>query len=369
MLRDNALVELRKKFEKAKKERDDLKHTLEKFQTSSKNLNTLLESQVSDKTGLGFDSQVFNSLVFNCEELHSYESHASVPKSPVNDSESVTNVVNVESSSNKPSKDMSKTLRPDAPIIENCKELASPKQMALSKDISNPFMAGVNTPRCDEDSLELMELMVFMASVTIKKVNDVVQLRAQIDGKKVVVTEDVIREDLHLDDADGVECLSNEEIFAELACMGYESPPPKLTFYKVFFSAQWKFLIRTLVQCVSAKRTVLNEFSCFMASAISCLATDDLTSHNTKYTSPTLTQKVFANIRRVDKGFSGVETPLFASMLVQPQPQAAEEEEDEIPTAPTPPSPTNAPSSPLQDPILTPLQAQPDTPHTSPPQE
>nr|GFC11666.1 hypothetical protein [Tanacetum cinerariifolium] len=38
MLRDNALAELRKKFEKAKKERNDLKLTLDKFQTSSKNL-------------------------------------------------------------------------------------------------------------------------------------------------------------------------------------------------------------------------------------------------------------------------------------------------------------------------------------------
>ncbi|GJU00311.1 ribonuclease H-like domain-containing protein [Tanacetum coccineum] len=61
-LRDNALTELRKKFEKAKKERDDLKLTLEKFENSSKNLSKLLEIQVSDKfkTGVGFDSQVFN---------------------------------------------------------------------------------------------------------------------------------------------------------------------------------------------------------------------------------------------------------------------------------------------------------------------
>nr|GEV08561.1 putative ribonuclease H-like domain-containing protein [Tanacetum cinerariifolium] len=64
----------------------------------------------------------------------------------------------------------------------------------------------------------------------------------------VVVTEEVIRKDLHLDDADGVGCLPNEEIFADLACMGYEKPPPKLTFYKAFFSTQWKFLIHTLVQ-------------------------------------------------------------------------------------------------------------------------
>nr|GEX83934.1 xylulose kinase-1 [Tanacetum cinerariifolium] len=61
--------------------------------------------------------------------------------------------------------------------------------------------------------------------------------------------------DLRLDDADGVECLPNEVIFAELARMGYEMPPPKMTFYKAFFSAQWKFLIHTIVQCMSAKRT------------------------------------------------------------------------------------------------------------------
>nr|GEX00703.1 hypothetical protein [Tanacetum cinerariifolium] len=149
--------------------------------------------------------------------------------------------------------------------------------------------------------------------------------------KRMVVTEDVIRQDLRLDDSDGVECLPNEEIFAELARMGYEKPPP------------------------NTKQTACNEFSCSMASAVIYLATaiintqvDDLSSHNTKYTSPALTQKVFSNMRTVGKGFLGVETPLFASMLVRPQPQDAneeEEEEDEIPTAPTPPSPTNAPSS------------------------
>nr|GEZ74369.1 hypothetical protein [Tanacetum cinerariifolium] len=97
---------------------------------------------------------------------------------------------------------------------------------------------------------------------------------------------------LHLDDADGVECLPNEEIFTELTRMGYEKPPPKLTFFKAFFSTQWKFLIHTLVQCVSAKRTAWNGFSCSMEFAVICLATG--------------------------KGFSGVETPLFASMMEQP---------------------------------------------------
>ncbi|GKC56440.1 hypothetical protein Tco_1084038, partial [Tanacetum coccineum] len=64
-LRDNALTELRKKFEKAEKERDYLKLTLEKFENSSKNLSKLLEIQVIDKfkTGVGYDSQVVYSLV------------------------------------------------------------------------------------------------------------------------------------------------------------------------------------------------------------------------------------------------------------------------------------------------------------------
>ncbi|GJV91998.1 ribonuclease H-like domain-containing protein [Tanacetum coccineum] len=55
-LRDNALVENKKRLENAEKERDVLKLTLEKFQNSSKSLNNLLESQVSDKfkTRLGY---------------------------------------------------------------------------------------------------------------------------------------------------------------------------------------------------------------------------------------------------------------------------------------------------------------------------
>nr|GEW43424.1 ribonuclease H-like domain-containing protein [Tanacetum cinerariifolium] len=80
MLRDNALVELRKKFEKAEQDRDELNLKLEKFQTSSKNLSKLLASQITNKTGLGYDNQVFNSTVFDCDDLLS-------PESDVSDSE------------------------------------------------------------------------------------------------------------------------------------------------------------------------------------------------------------------------------------------------------------------------------------------
>nr|GEW97078.1 hypothetical protein [Tanacetum cinerariifolium] len=69
-------------------------------------------------------------------------------------------------------------------------------------------------------------------------VNDVTRLQALVDKKKVVVTEAAIRDVLRLDDAEGVDCIPNEEIFTELARMGYEKPSTKLTFYKAFFSSQ-----------------------------------------------------------------------------------------------------------------------------------
>nr|GFA65454.1 uncharacterized mitochondrial protein AtMg00810-like [Tanacetum cinerariifolium] len=55
--------------------------------------------------------------------------------------------------------------------------------------------------------------------------NDVTRLQALVDKKKVVVIEAAIREALRLEDAEGVDCLPNEEIFAELARMGYENHP------------------------------------------------------------------------------------------------------------------------------------------------
>nr|GEX35159.1 uncharacterized PKHD-type hydroxylase At1g22950-like [Tanacetum cinerariifolium] len=209
----------------------------------------------------------------------------------------------------------------------------------------------------------------FWTTVAVNKVNDVTRLQALVDKKKAVVMEGTIRDALSLDDAEGVECLSNEEIFVELARMGYEKPSTKLTFYKAFFSSQWKFLIHTILQCMSAKRTSWNEFSSSMASAVICLSlgrkfnfskyildnlvrnvdspikfymypcflqlmirkqVGDLSTHTTKYTSPALTQKVFANMRRVGKGFFGVETPLFEGIIVEQQvAEGADEVHDE----------------------------------------
>ncbi|GKD08430.1 putative ribonuclease H-like domain-containing protein, partial [Tanacetum coccineum] len=82
-----------------------------------------------------------------------------------------------------------------------------------------------------------------------------VQLQTLMDGKKIIVTEASVRRNLQLNEEEGTDCLPNATIFEELTRMGYEKLSQKLTFYKAFFSPQWKFLIHTILQCLSAKTT------------------------------------------------------------------------------------------------------------------
>ncbi|GJY27431.1 hypothetical protein Tco_0402157 [Tanacetum coccineum] len=169
----------------------------------------------------------------------------------------------------------------------------------------------------------------------------------------------------------GVDCLPNAAIFEQLTLMGYEKLSQKLTFYKAFFSPQWKFLIHTILQCLSAKTTAWNEFSSTMASAIICLATNqkfnfskyifdnmvknvdsmvkfwmyprfvqvfvnkqvgDMSHHKRIYVTPSHTKKIFGNMKREGKGFSGRVTPLFQTMMVQAHEEMGEG--SEIPTDP-----------------------------------
>ncbi|GKC05393.1 hypothetical protein Tco_0997003, partial [Tanacetum coccineum] len=189
------------------------------------------------------------------------------------------------------------------------------------------------------------------------------RLQALVDGKKVIITESTVRRDLHLEDAEGVDCLPNATIFEQLTLMGYKKLSQKLTFYKAFFSPQWKFLIHIILQCLSAKTTAWNGFSSTMASAIICLVTnkkfnfskyifesmvknldsvgnflmyprfvqvflnkqvDGMSKHNGIYVTPSHIKKIFGNMKRVRKGFSRSVTPLFLTMVVQAQEEIGE---------------------------------------------
>nr|GEV48096.1 hypothetical protein [Tanacetum cinerariifolium] len=65
---------------------------------------------------------------------------------------------------------------------------------------------------------------------------------------------------LKLKDEEGISSLPDAELFENLTLMGYNiSPNKKFTFQKGQFSHQWKYLIHTIMQCLSPKSIGFNE--------------------------------------------------------------------------------------------------------------
>nr|GFC15212.1 hypothetical protein [Tanacetum cinerariifolium] len=156
---------------------------------------------------------------------------------------------------------------------------------------------------------------------------DVTRLQALVDKKRIV-----------LNDAEGVICLPNDEIFAGLARMGYEKPTSWNEFSSAMASAliclssgQWfnfsKYIFESLVRNVDSS----SKFYMYPRFIQLIIQTNivDLSKHTNRYIFPILTQKVLANMRRVGKGFSGVEIPLFETMLAVRD--IAEEAEAQVP--------------------------------------
>ncbi|GJV17755.1 hypothetical protein Tco_1363078 [Tanacetum coccineum] len=117
----------------------------------------------------------------------------------------------------------------------------------------------------------------FWSTAKIKTVNNETQIRAKVDGKTIVITESSVRRDLHFNDEDGITCLTNTKIFENLQLMG---------FLQLFLNNQIENLTAVF---------------------------------NDEYDTPSHTKKIFANMRRQEKDFSGTVTPLFATMLIQSQ--------------------------------------------------
>ncbi|GJZ45236.1 hypothetical protein Tco_0592832 [Tanacetum coccineum] len=184
--------------------------------------------------------------------------------------------------------------------------------------------------------------------------NGEVQITATIDGHSKTITEASLRRHLKLDDHDGITSIPNSEIFEQLALMGYHTDSDKLTFQKGAFSPQWRFLIHTILYCLSPKKTAWEQFSSNIATAVIWLATNrqfnfsrlifehmvsnissphkflmyprfiqicldmqrkQLQQHSRTYPVPSLSIKVFNNMKRPTKGYSGQEVALFPTML------------------------------------------------------
>ncbi|GKB89743.1 hypothetical protein Tco_0962015 [Tanacetum coccineum] len=138
----------------------------------------------------------------------------------------------------------------------------------------------------------------FWATVKVKTVNGEVQLQALVDGNKIFITEASVRRDLQLNDEEGTDCLPNATIFEELTRMGM---------VKNFENVSGKFLMYPrFVQVFLGKQL------------------EGMSNNKSIYVTPSHTKKIFGNMRRVGKGFSGRETPLFLTMTVQAQEEIGE---------------------------------------------
>ncbi|GJZ86775.1 hypothetical protein Tco_0658385 [Tanacetum coccineum] len=195
-------------------------------------------------------------------------------------------------------------------------------------------------------------------ATTRTSANGEVELTAIIDGQVKTITEASLRRHIKLEDNGGVTTLPNSDIFEQLTLMGYVTDSDKLAFQKGHFSPQWRFLIHTIRHCLSPKKTTWEHFSSNIATTIICLAINRtynfsklifdamiknlenphkflmyprflhicfnkqrrlLGPHTRTYVAHTLTQKLFSNMKRISKGYSRVDIPLFPTMITAPE--------------------------------------------------
>ncbi|GJR27932.1 hypothetical protein Tco_1104164 [Tanacetum coccineum] len=127
-----------------------------------------------------------------------------------------------------------------------------------------------------------------------------VQIQALVDKKKVIITEISVRSDLQLEDDEVLRLLLGTNLVA-----------------------LWPLLSSVLPQTKNSTFPVKG-----------------MSKHKKIYVTPSHTKKVFANMKRQGKDFSGRDTPLFQTMMVQAQ------EEGEGSTMPTDPQHTPTISQP-----------------------
>ncbi|GJT28384.1 putative ribonuclease H-like domain-containing protein [Tanacetum coccineum] len=165
----------------------------------------------------------------------------------------------------------------------------------------------------------------------VKTINGEQQLQALVDRKKIILTEATVRRDLQLEDADGVYCLPNATIFEELTRIGLK------TFTEVNFSISfllspieipypYYFAMPNIMKNLDSSGKFLM-YPRFMQVFLDNQL-EGMTNHNRIYIALSHTKKVFANMKRQGKDFSGRVTPLFSPMI---RPKKPKRKDTEIP--------------------------------------
>nr|GFA73344.1 synaptobrevin, longin-like domain protein [Tanacetum cinerariifolium] len=115
----------------------------------------------------------------------------------------------------------------------------------------------------------------FWSTARIETTEEGTKILTTVDGKLRTVSESYIRRNLKLNNEAGISSLPDAKLFENLQLMGYNIlPNQKFTFQKGQFSHQWKYLIHTIMQCLSPKSTGFNEFGRNIATALVCQATN-----------------------------------------------------------------------------------------------
>ncbi|GKC79875.1 uncharacterized mitochondrial protein-like protein, partial [Tanacetum coccineum] len=86
--------------------------------------------------------------------------------------------------------------------------------------LTKAFDVGFGEDLNNWDSFKGEGLQLFWNTTTSKIVNSMKQIHAIVDGKAVIISESSVRSDLLFNDKDGVACLTNNDIFENLALMG-----------------------------------------------------------------------------------------------------------------------------------------------------
>ncbi|GJS43581.1 hypothetical protein Tco_0568624 [Tanacetum coccineum] len=206
--------------------------------------------------------------------------------------------------------------------------------------------------------------------------NGEVKITATIDGHSLTITEGSLRRHLKLDDQDGISSIPNSEIFEQLALMGCHTDLDKLTFQKAT-NRKYNFsrmISKHMVSNISSPHKFLM-YPRFIQICLD-MQRNHLQQHSRTYHVPSLSMKVFHNMKRPTKGFSGQEVVLFPIMLDVTEPSTSPSritsssshspEHSPLPTHSPSPTPEHITAAPTQPSPTQPSPIQPSPTQPSP---
>ncbi|GJV05293.1 hypothetical protein Tco_1338862 [Tanacetum coccineum] len=268
--------------------------------------------------------------------------------------------------------------------------------MAQLKYCDKPIHGGVSA-KPDEECWVCTEIVDFLKSaIANTKADGSLENLWNHDTSVSQISE--VNEGFHFYEMDAQNnMLPNADLLREWGQIGYPTDGT-FTFWKSFFTPQWRFLVHHLLHCISSKSGGWDQFGSNIATALICLSTGRVynfsklifdgmvanlksktkflmyprflqmilniqTENKHLYLAVSLTKKIFRNMKR---GFRGAPRPLLPSMLLAAtNPIAGQEHAAVAQSQPSSSTPQVQPQAPTPPPI--PTSTPPPIPTSTPP--